>query len=94
MSTYFMFGKYSSDAMKGISASRTEKAGKLIQKYDGEIKSIYVLLGEKDLVIIATFPGTVQAVKSSISLTKLTGITFTTSEAIGVEEFDRMVSEI
>jgi len=77
-----------------MSASRTEKANKLIQKFGGEIKSIYALLGEKDLVIIATFPGTEQALKSSIAISKLTGIAFTTSEAIPVEDFDRMISDI
>ena len=94
MATFFMFGKYSADALKGISAGRTEKAGKLIQKYGGEIKSIHALLGEKDLVIIAQFPGIEHAVKSSIALSRLTGIAFTTSEAVAVEDFDRMVSEI
>jgi hypothetical protein len=29
MATYFLFGKYSSDATKNMSASRTEKANKL-----------------------------------------------------------------
>jgi uncharacterized protein with GYD domain len=94
MATYFMFGKFSADAIKGMSASRTEKANKLFQKYGGEIKSIYALLGDIDLVIIATFPGTEQAVKSSIAVSKLTGIAFTTSEAIAVEDFDRMISDI
>ena len=77
-----------------MSASRTEKANKLIQKYGGEVKSIYALLGENDLVIIATFPGTEQVVKSSLAISKLTGIAFTTSEAIAVEDFDRMISDI
>lgn len=94
MANYFMFGKYSADALKGISADRTEKATKLIKKYGGEIKSIHAFLGEIDLVIIATFPSTVQAVKSSIALTKLTGIVFTTSEAIPVEDFDRMTLDL
>ncbi len=56
MATYFMFGKYSSDALTGISASRTEKASKLIQKYGGEIKSIYALLGEKILSLLLLSP--------------------------------------
>ena len=43
MATYFLFGKYSTDATKGMSASRTEKANQLIKKYGGEIKSIYAL---------------------------------------------------
>lgn len=93
MATYFMFGKYSADAIKGISAGRTEKANKLIEKNGGEVKSIYALLGEKDLVIIVTFPGSKQALKSSVAISKLTGIAFTTCEAIAVKDFDRMISE-
>ena len=94
MSTYFMFGKYSPDGLTGISASRTEKANKLIQKFGGEIKSVYALLGEKDVVIIATFPGIMEAVKASIVIGRLTSIAFTTSEAVPVEDFDSMVAEI
>jgi uncharacterized protein with GYD domain len=94
MATYFMFGKYSSDAIKGINASRTQKANSLIKKYGGKINSIYALTGEKDLVIIATFGSTEKAVKSSIAITKLTGIAFTTSEAIAVGDFDKMISDI
>jgi uncharacterized protein with GYD domain len=94
MATYFLFGKYSSDAIKGMSANRTEKATKLVQKYGGEVKSIYALLGENDLVIIATFPGAEQVVKASLALNKLTGIAFATSEAIAVEDFDRMISDV
>ena len=90
MATYFMFGKYSAEAVKGISAKRTEEAGKLIEKNSGSVKSVYVLLGEKDLVIIATFPGLKQAMKSSVALSGLTGIAFTTCEAIEAGEFDSM----
>jgi uncharacterized protein with GYD domain len=94
MATYFLFGKYSAEAIKEMSPGRTEKANKLIQKFGGEVKSIYALLGERDLLIIANFPGTEQAVKSSIAVSKLTGISFTTSEAIAVEDFDRMISDL
>ncbi len=93
MATYFLFGKYSSDATKGMSTDRTAKANKLFEKYGGEIKSIHALLGDSDLVIIATFPGTVQVMKASVAVSKLTGIAFTTSEAIPVEDFDRMISD-
>ena len=37
MSTFFMFGKYSQEALKGISAERTKKAAALIKKYGGKI---------------------------------------------------------
>ena len=66
MTTYFLFGKYSSDAIKGMGPDRTEKAAKLVKEIGGEIKSVYALLGEKDLVIIASFPDSEKALKSLI----------------------------
>ena len=33
MATYFMFGKYSLEGMKGISAGRTDKTLALIKKH-------------------------------------------------------------
>ncbi len=94
MATFFMFGKYSSEALKGISAERTREASDLVKKFGGEIKSIHALLGGQDLVIIADFPGIEQAMKASVALSKMTGIAFTTSPAVAVEDFDRMMTEI
>ena len=94
MATFFMFGKYSSGAMKDMSAKRTEKIINLIKKFDGEINSMYALLGEQDLVFIVNFPGTEQAMKASVALSKLTDISFATSQAVTVEDFDRILSEI
>jgi uncharacterized protein with GYD domain len=87
-----MFGKYSSEAVKKISAKRTKDAASLIKKYGGSVKSMYSLLGEKDLVFILTFPGIEQAMKASVALSKMTGIAFTTYPAISVEEFDRLMA--
>ena len=89
-STYFMFGKYNQDALKKISSDRTRKAISTIQKFGGRVKSVYALLGDSDLVFIVNLPGPAQASMVSIALTKLTGITFTTSPAIPVEEFDKL----
>ncbi|MBG0859988.1 MAG: GYD domain-containing protein [Bacteroidales bacterium] len=94
MATYFLFGKYSAEAIKGISPGRTEKANKLIRKFGGKIEAIYALTGDKDLVIIAAFPNAEKAVMASVAVSKLTGIAFTTSEAIPVEKFDKMIAEI
>ncbi len=94
MGTFFIFGKYTSEAFKGLSASRTEKAVKLIEKLNGEIISMYALLGENDLVLIVNFTSTEQAMKASVALCKLTGIAFSTSQAIPVSEFDKMISEV
>lgn len=94
MATFFLFGKYSSEAFKGLSASRTQKAVNLIKKFGGEINSMYALLGNTDLVFITQFPGVESAMKASISLSKLTGIAFTTSQAMAVNEFDDLIGEV
>ncbi len=92
MATYLMFGKYTSEALKGISAERTSKATDLIKKNGGKVISQYALLGEKDLLLIVDFPSADGAIKASIEIGKLTGIGFSTSPAVPVEAFDRLVS--
>jgi uncharacterized protein with GYD domain len=94
MTTFVMFGRYSAEALKGVSAKRTVAASKLIKKLGGKTQSMYALLGEKDLIFIADFPGIGEAMKASVALHKLTGISFTTSAAISVEEFDKLMSEL
>ncbi len=57
-----------------MSAARTEKANQLIEKNGGKVISMYTLLEVNDIVILTTFPGAVQALKSSMAISKLTGI--------------------
>ena len=40
MATFFMFGKYSAEALKEISADRTDTAKGLIKSFGGETKDI------------------------------------------------------
>ena len=94
MSTFFMFGKYSQEALKKISARRTKKAVEAIEKFGGKIVSMYALLGEHDLALIVDFPKTEEAMKASVALNQLTGISFTTSPAISVESFDKIVENL
>jgi len=92
MATYFLTGTYGADAIKGISRKRTADVTKMIEDIGGKIVSIYLLLGEKDLVIIAEFPGMKEVIKGSVSISKLTGISFTTYPAITSEEFDEYMA--
>ncbi|HUT19526.1 MAG TPA: GYD domain-containing protein [Anaerolineae bacterium] len=91
MATYIMFGKYSLDAVKKISAERTEKADALIKANGGTLKAAYAVLGEYDLILIAEFPGTEQAMKVSVEAAKAFGISFVTAPAVSVETFDKMM---
>ena len=94
MATFIMLGKYSSDAMKGASADRTKKATGAIEKLGGKVNSMYALLGGYDLVLTVDFPGIEEAMKASVSLGKLTGISFSSFPAVTVERFDKMLSEV
>ena len=94
MATYFLFGKYSADAIQGISAERTAEATALMKKFGGNVKSGYALLGKYDLALIVELPDTAQAMKASVALSKLTGIAFTTSPAVSVADFDKLMTEV
>jgi uncharacterized protein with GYD domain len=91
MAKFLMLGKYSQEAVKGITAERTKKVVDTIEKSGGKVDSMYALLGCYDLAFIVDFGGITQAMKASVALTKLTGIGFTTSAAITVDEFDKAV---
>jgi uncharacterized protein with GYD domain len=91
MATYVMFGKYSAEGIKGISARRSDEAKALIKKNGGELKAAYALLGGVDLVLIADLPDTQKALATSAGLSKLTGIAFTTAPAVTIDEFDKLM---
>jgi uncharacterized protein with GYD domain len=91
MATFFMFGKYTAESIQKISAERTQQAVSEIKKMGGKVNSMHVLLGEYDLLFYVELPTTEDAVKASVALAKLTGISFSTCPAIEVEAFDRLV---
>jgi uncharacterized protein with GYD domain len=93
METYFMFGKYTSEAINAISARRTQQAVEAIKNLGGEVNAMHILMGEYDLLFCVTLPGNEAAIKASVELTRLTGIMFKTCPAISVEIFDRLVKK-
>jgi uncharacterized protein with GYD domain len=94
MATYLMFGNYTMDAVKEISAKRTEKAQALIEKHGGKVIAGYALLGKTDLVLVLEFTENNQAMKTSVALSRLLGISFTTAPAVGLEEFDMLMEDL
>jgi uncharacterized protein with GYD domain len=91
MATYFMFGKYSLDAVKAVSAKRTDKAVTLINQNGGELKAGYALLGDIDLVLIVDLPDTERAMKTSAALSTQLGISFSTAPAVSMADFDKLI---
>ena len=91
MNTYLMFGKYSSEAIKGISSKRTEEANRMITENGGKIVAQYTLLGENDLLFIVKFSSVEEVIKVSVALNRLTGISFNSVPAITIEQFDNII---
>jgi uncharacterized protein with GYD domain len=91
MAIYILLGKYSPESITEISAERTDKAEALIKDNGGKVKAGYALLGAIDLVLITEFRNTEQAMKASVGLSKLLGISFTTSPAVSMEDFDKLM---
>ena len=94
MPIFMIFGKYSSESLKGISSERTDRAVNLIKKNGGKVISMYAVLGEHDLVFTLDFPDAEKALATSVELNKLTGISFTTSPVVEVEKFDKLVGKV
>jgi len=90
MAKFFMYGKYSQEALGGMSAERTKKALDVIIMAGGKVNWMYALLGKYDIVLITEFPSVAEVMKASIALNKLTGISFTSFPAISIEEFDKI----
>ncbi|MFC1592521.1 GYD domain-containing protein [Candidatus Omnitrophota bacterium] len=93
MAKFLMLGKYSLEAVKGLASERTKKVVGVVEKNAGKVISMYALAGVYDLVFILDFPDISHALKTSVEITKLTGISLTTSPAVTVEEFDKIVSQ-
>ena len=93
MATFFMFGKYTPEAMKAMSAKRTELVVKEIKKLKGEVNAMHALLGQYDLLFCVKLPSIEAAMKASVKISKLTGIAFATFPAIPVETFDQLTNK-
>ena len=94
MPIFMMFGKYTTEAMQGISPERTEKAIQLIKANEGKVVSMVAVMGEHDLVFTLDFPDAESAFAASVGLNKLTGISFTTSPVVEVEMFDKLIAKV
>ena len=93
MATFIMFGNYSLESIKEISSKRTEDSIQLIKNNGGELKKGYSLLGDTDIILIVEFPDFKQAMKTSVGLSKMLGISFTTAPAVSLDDFDMLFED-
>jgi uncharacterized protein with GYD domain len=94
MATYVLLGQYSTESAKQISAERTDKAEDLVKKFGGKVKGGFALLGENDILIILEARNVESAMQISVGLNKLLDIAFTTSPAVGFDEFDKLMKDV
>ena len=92
MNTFLMFGTFSTEAMRELSAAPTAEVQDLITKNGGEMVSAYMLLGEKDILLIVKLPQIEDVLKTSLALSKLLGASFSTIPAVSVEQFVKIIS--
>ena len=93
MPIFMMFGKYTQEGMRGISADRTRSAHALIEELGGKVVSMYAVLGEDDLVLTLDLPDAEAAMAVSVALNELIGVALRTSPVIEVERFVTLLGE-
>ena len=94
MATFLMFGKYSVKSLKNAGEDRTKEALDTVKRFKGSVEAMYATLGPNDLVMVTEFPDANAAMQASIALMKLTGIAFSTSPAVTVNAFDKLLADV
>ncbi|GAK57407.1 hypothetical protein U27_04374 [Candidatus Vecturithrix granuli] len=91
MMTYVSMLTYSAEGVKGISAARTAEAKEAIKRAGGKYIAGYDLLGMYDAMIIAEYPDPKAALKASMELNKLIGVSSRTMLALPINDDDEDV---
>ena len=94
MQTFILVGKYSPDAVKNASVDRTVKAKLLIKELGGEVEEMFAVLGDYDCIFIVKLPNVNLAMKASLGLNLLTGITFSSFPAVSIDDLDKIMGEL
>ena len=91
MALYLMLGNYTNPSVHDIKVARTKEAVGIIEKNNGQVVSMYAMLGQFDVVLIVNLPGNREAMEVSVGLSKVTGIHFNTGPVIPIDRFDEMM---
>ena len=93
MALFMMFGAYTTEAIRGISSDRTRQVEKIVHDNGGNVRAMYAVMGEHDLVSILELPDAERAMMVAVAIERLTGIVVRTSPVVEVEKFDRLVGQ-
>ncbi|HMO05158.1 MAG TPA: GYD domain-containing protein [Kiritimatiellia bacterium] len=91
MALYLMLGNYTHPSVREINAARTKEAVGVIEKNNGQVVSMYAMLGQFDVVLVVNLPGNREAMEVSVGLSRVTGIHFSTGPVIPIDRFDEMM---
>jgi uncharacterized protein with GYD domain len=94
MSKFFMFGKYTSDGFRNMTSERTTRVREMVAQRGGKVCDAYALLGKFDIVFIVEQTSMPEAMQTAVALRHLTGISFSTYQAVPIEAFDKMLDEL
>jgi len=92
MKTFLMFGKSSSNKLREISLKYRAEVVSLVGNFQGDVRSMYIMLREKYLVRFLACPEKKRAMKAAIALSKLIGISFRILPAVLVDEFSELMA--
>ena|SRR5579883_983502 len=96
MPTYVMLANWTDQGMRAINESprRIDATKKSLEDMGGQFRSIYMTMGEYDLVMIYDAPDDAVAARFTLMLAKLGNVRTTSLKAFPEEAFRQIVTTI
>lgn len=96
MATYVMLIQYTQQGLANVkqSPSRADAAKELFKSLGGEMKSIFLTVGQYDLVVIAEAPDDATIAKISLAVGALGNVRTQTLRAFNEDEYRKIIGSL
>ncbi len=96
MATYIMLGKWTPQGSQGVSEGlrRREAAKEVAKSFGGEIKKIYVTMGQYDIVVVLEAPNDATMAKIALKVGSFGNVSTQTLRAFDEGETDLLLASI
>ena len=96
MANYVILGKYTKQGIETVkdSSKRRAKARELAKSIGGEIKQVYVTMGQFDLVVVAEAPNDEAAAKLALLVGMQGNLSTQTLRAFDEAETDKLIKSL
>ena len=96
MATYVVLTKYTQQGIQNIkeSPARFDAAKKAMQSMGGDLKQVFLTMGQYDLVVIAEAPDDETIAKFALATGSLGNVSTQTMRAFTEEEFKELVASL